>query len=98
MTPKKTIIDEETRFNLRFDNIWAIIVCVAMIVGSYALMDKRLAMIEQNQQEVIENQKLLSQDFREWKTQAEKRIGTVESNQNQVISYLEGHLQVKIVR
>ena len=96
MKKEESIIDENTFFKLRFDNIYAIIVCVVMIVGTYALMDKRLSMIEQNQIQIIQGQKELTQEFRTWRAQAEARLGTIESNQNQVMSYLEGHLQVKI--
>lgn len=96
MKPKPTIIDEDTRFNLRFDNLWAIVICVVMIVGTYALMDKRLAMIEQSQTQIIEGQKELASEFRTWRTQAETRLGTVESRQSQVITLLNQHLNVQI--
>lgn len=98
MDKTPAVIDENTRFSLRFDNLYAIIACAVMIVGVFAVFNTRISLVENKLDTIIENQKMLSQEFREWKNQAETRLGTVESRQNTVISYLENHLQIRIIK
>ena len=89
MKDKIQVLTEDTRFNLKFNNLW--------LMGAFLVSFTFAATIIYIQlQTVIQNQKELTQEFRQWKTQAETRLGTVESNQNTVISYVESHLQVKI--
>ena len=59
------------------------------LIGEIRDIQKDLKYISQNQQE-------LKQDFKSWKSQAETRLGTIESRQNQIISYLESNLKVII--
>ena len=81
-----TILDEETRVDLKVNNIWAIAVSVivsAFIFGVfYAKMQTTLDMVLANQIE-------MKNDFKSWRTQYEDRLGKTQSNQNSVISFLK---------
>ena len=78
-------------------SFWLPIVSTAiMLTLSYASFDKRMALLEQGQTEIQINQRILISEFRDWKNQAETRLGNVESAQNTVVSYLNGHLGVTI--
>lgn len=89
----QTVLNDKTRFDLRFNNVWAIV--VSLVVSAFAFgvtyttMTTKLDM-------VIEQQRELTAEFRQWKTQAENRLGTVESRQNIVITYVNQYLGVNI--
>jgi len=78
--------------NWRIDNIIPFI----LIIGSFFVYLVRLSVVETKLDMVIQGQRELTQEFREWKTQSETRLGTVESKQNQVITLLNQHLLVNI--
>ena len=98
MKKKPSIIDENTRFNLKFSNIYALLAMVIMLAFTFAAFDKRVSRLEDKMDILIASQKELKQDFGSWKKQAEDRLGTVESRQDTVISYVENHLQVRIIK
>ncbi len=87
------ILNEKTRVDLKINNIWAIAVSIAIsgfaIGVSFTSINTKLEM-------VLANQKDLKNEFMAWKAQAEIRLGTVESRQNTVITYLNQHLNVNI--
>ena len=103
----QTIINEQTKISLHPQAFWSIIVFVVSLVVLWFTtisgirrdmsdMKNDLKLNNQKIDMVIANQVDQTKEFREWKTQAETRLGTVESNQNTVISYVENHLGVKI--
>lgn len=93
MNKSQGILNEKTRINLKVNNVWAIAISIAVsafaIGVSFTGINTKLDM-------VITQQKELTQEFRAWKTQAEVRLGTVESRQNTVVTYLNDHLKVNI--
>lgn len=89
----QTILNEKTRFDLKFNNAWGIV--ISLIISAFAFGVTYTTM-STKLDNVIENQRQLSADFREWKTQAENRLGLVESRQNIVITYLNQHLGIDI--
>lgn len=90
---EQVVLNEKTRFDLRFNNAWAVI--ISLVVSAFAFGVTYTTM-NTKLDNVIENQRQLSADFREWKGQAEARLGTVESRQNIVITYLNQHLGIGI--
>lgn len=93
---EQIIINDKTRFDLKFNNVWAILIAIVAISASWFNLSTRVDLLTQKVDILVESQKEMTNEFRQWKTQAENRLGTVESNQNTVISYVENHLQVKI--
>ncbi len=87
------ILNEKTRVDLKINNIWAIAVSIAIsgfaIGVSFTSVNTKLEMVLANQAE-------LKNEFRVWKSQAETRLGIVESRQNTVVTYLNDHLKVNI--
>jgi len=71
------VINEKTRLDLRVNNVWAILVSVAVsafVFGvSYAVMNTKL-------DTVISNQNEMKQDFKAWKNQWEGRLGNAEKD------------------
>ena len=103
----QVILNDKTKFDLKFNNIYAIVISVVTIVvlwfstigglkGDIDSVRTDLKLNSQKMDTVIANQIEITKEFREWKTQAETRLGTVESRQNTVISYLQNHLQILI--
>lgn len=82
------ILTEDTKFNLKFSNIWALIVMTAMLVMTFGVVDKRITRLEDKMDVMIIAQKELTSEFRQWKTQAETRLGTVESDVKVISSQL----------
>ena len=94
------ILTEDTRFNLKFNNIYVLIVTTAMLVFAIAAVDKRMTRIEDKMDNFIIVQaqfnKDLKDEFKPWKSQLEGRLGAFESRQSQVITVLNQHLSVNI--
>lgn len=90
---EQTVLNEKTRFDLRFNNAWAI--AISLIISAFAFgvtyttMSTKLDM-------VIEQQKELTMEFRQWRSQAETRLGMVESRQNIIITYAEKNWGISI--
>lgn len=81
------VISEDTKINLKINNIWAIFVSIVVssfIVGIY------VNAIETKLDTVLDNQKLLSLDFKDWKKQAELRLGTLEIATQVNLTKIEG--------
>ena len=76
----------------RVDNI----IPFLLLLGTFFLYLVRLSVVETKLDIIIATQNELTNEFRQWKNQAETRIGTVESRQNTVITYLNQHLSVNI--
>ncbi len=89
----QTVLNEKTRFDLKFSNAWAIFISV--IIASFMFGITYTSLITKLDN-VIANQKELIAEFHAWRTQAETRLGTVESKQNQVITLIDQHLGVNI--
>lgn len=80
-------LSEDTRVGLKINNVWAIIVSVlvsAFIVGVY------YAGLQNKLDTVIDNQDELSMEFKDWKKQAETRIGTLEIATSVNLSRING--------
>ena len=60
----------------RTDNIIPFI----LVIGSFFIYLTRLSVVETKLDTVIQNQQELTKQFRSWRTQAETRLGTVESD------------------
>jgi len=90
------ILTEDTRFNLKFNNLWAIGVMLVILTLAFSQFNSRLDRMDDKQNVIIANQTELKAEFKDWKTQAETRLGTVESKQNQVVTLLNQHLSVNI--
>jgi hypothetical protein len=89
----QSILNEKTRLDLKVNNVWAILVSIAVSAFVFGVT---FTSISTKLDMVIAQQKELTQEFRLWKTQAETRLGTVESRQNTVVTYLNDHLKVNI--
>ena len=79
----------------RVDNLFTVLPMIVLI-GTFFVYLNRLTIVETKLDILIASQKELTNEFRDWKTQAETRLGTVESRQNTVVSYLNDHLQINI--
>lgn len=69
------VLDEKTRIDLKVNNVWAIIVSIivsAFIVGGF------VSGLNAKIDRVLVSQLEIKQDFKEWKKQAEIRLGKVE--------------------
>lgn len=75
---KQIIINDDTKFDLKFSNIWAIVATTIMLVTTFGLVDKRITVIETKLDTLITQQKELTNEFKEWKKQYEGRLGEVE--------------------
>ena len=93
---EQTIISEKTKIDLSLASVWPIITMIIVISASWFNLSSRVDLLTQKVELLVASQQELTGEFRQWKSQAENRLGTVESNQNTVMSYIEGHLQVKI--
>lgn len=91
-----TIIDEKSRFNLRFDNVWAVLISIALFAFSVGVYYAGSKNQEMKLDMIIAQQKDLSLEFREWRKQAETRLGTVESRQGTVMSFLKTNFNIDI--
>lgn len=58
----------------RIDNIIPLI----LIVGSFFVYLVRLSILETKVDSILQNQVMLSSEFKDWKKQAEMRLGSVE--------------------
>ncbi len=100
----QTVINDKTKFDLRFNNIW--VIGISLVSMTFAIImfiykpqmeiQAKVDLLNQKVDVMFKSQQELTNEFKQWKTQAETRLGTVESTQNTVVSYVENHLQVKI--
>jgi uncharacterized membrane protein (DUF106 family) len=84
-----TIIDEKTRISLQTNNLWAILVSAVVIGISWASLINRIDLLNQKLDFVAQRQDELSQEFKEWKKQEEKRISDLEVGLAEVKSILK---------
>ena len=103
MRKENSILTEDTRFNLKFGNVWAILVSAVLFafgIGVYYAGNKTQ---EVKLDTIIVQQKELTLEFRDWKKQAETRLGTVEKEHvgfgrdiANLISLVGQHLKIDI--
>jgi uncharacterized membrane protein (DUF106 family) len=89
MKREPTIIDEKTRISLQTNNLWAILVSAVVIGISWASLINRIDLLNQKLDFVAQRQDELSQEFKEWKKQEEKRISDLEVGLAEVKSILK---------
>jgi hypothetical protein len=76
-------VTEDTRFNLKFNNLWAIVATTIMLVTTFGLLDKRITIIETKLDTMLVNQKELTNEVKDWRKQYEGRLGRVEIGVNE---------------
>lgn len=83
-------ITEDTRFNLKFNNLYAI--AVMLIIFTFWATVTYIQL-----QTVIINQKELTMEFKTWRIQAEDRLGKTQSRQSQVVGFLRNEFGFEIL-